>query len=194
MTRAGRPRWLLEELEVPYELVRVDFAAKQNETSEYAKVHPLGAVPALEDDGVAIFESGAICAYLADKFPEKGLAPAVGTPERGPYYQWMFYAMATLEPPVMEIYRQAVLLAAEERSEKALAAARESFADAAGVVERALAGKEFLLGDRFSAADIMIGSNLVWAKLLGQIDPYPTIQAYLKRLGVRPAGKRARAD
>src|SRR5947207_15156799 len=94
-TRSFRPRWLLEELGVPYELVKM--TAAQTKTPEYLAVHPLGKVPALQDDGVTIFESAAIIAHLADKF---GLAPKAGTAQRGLYYQWIIFAMATLEPAV----------------------------------------------------------------------------------------------
>src|SRR4051794_3745039 len=100
-TRAVRARWMLEELGVPHELHRVDLANGEHRSPEYlARVHPLGHVPVLVDGETAIFESAAIIAYLADRFPEKQLAPAPGSPERGPYYQWMFYAVTELEPHV----------------------------------------------------------------------------------------------
>ena len=95
-TRAGRVRWMLEEIGAPYELVRLDMSKGDHKKPEYMKIHPHGAVPALADGDLAMFESAAICAYLADKFPEKRLAPPVGTPPRGLYYQWMIYSMATL--------------------------------------------------------------------------------------------------
>src|SRR5512147_361256 len=97
-TRAVRPRWLLEEMGVPYELIYVTMAMTQQ--PEYRQLHPHGKVPVLVDGDVTIFESAAICAYLADKYPEKGLALLPGTSARGYYYQWLFYASLTLEPPV----------------------------------------------------------------------------------------------
>ena len=95
-TRAVRPRWLLEEIGAPYTLVRLDMSKGEHKTPEYVKIHPHGAVPALVDGDVTMFESAAICAYLADKFPEKRLAPPVGSPARATYYQWIIYSMATL--------------------------------------------------------------------------------------------------
>src|SRR5512143_2861365 len=97
-TRATRPRWLLEELGVPYELVRVDLEAGQNRTADYLALHPLAQVPVLVDDDQVLIESAAICMHLGDRFPAARLAPAVGSRLRGPYLQWMFYCAATLEP------------------------------------------------------------------------------------------------
>src|SRR5258705_12836566 len=104
MTRAGRPRWMLEETGAPYELVRLDLSRGEHKKPEYMKIHPHGSVPALDDGDLALFESAAICAYLADKFPEKRLAPPVGTPARGLYYQWIVYSMATMEPPILKVF------------------------------------------------------------------------------------------
>ena len=101
-TRASRVRWMLEELGEPYELARIDWPHARG--AEYRRnVHPLGAVPALQDEGLVVIESAAIIAYLADKFPERGFAPP--PQERGPYYQWIVYAMATLEPLVSQLSR-----------------------------------------------------------------------------------------
>ncbi|MEZ4302554.1 MAG: glutathione S-transferase N-terminal domain-containing protein, partial [Polyangiaceae bacterium] len=97
-TRATRPRWLLEQLGEPYELVNVDLEKGEHKQLPYLRIHPLGRVPALVDGDAVIFESIAICMYLADKYPEKKLAPPVGTPERGQYYQWMLFAASELEP------------------------------------------------------------------------------------------------
>jgi glutathione S-transferase len=100
-TRAIRARWLLEELGVPYELIKLDLARQENSTPTYLAVHPLGEVPALVDGDVTLLESLAICLYLADRFPEKHLAPLMGSAERGPYYQWMAFAEVSLAPVVM---------------------------------------------------------------------------------------------
>ena len=96
-TRAIRPLIMLEELAVPYEIVLIDFKGGEHKSVEYRKIHPHGQLPALQDGTLTMFESAAICAYLADKFPDKRMAPALGTIERGMYYQWMFYSMAALE-------------------------------------------------------------------------------------------------
>jgi glutathione S-transferase len=190
-TRAGRPRWLLEEIGAPYELVTLDMQKSEHKKADYVKIHPHGAVPALVDGDLALFESAAICMYLADKFPDKKLAPPLGTPARGLYYQWMFYSMATIEPPVLEVFLNTIMLPEAERSPKAVEKARATFAGVAKVLSDALTGRDYILGAQFSAADVMIGGMLVWANFMGLIADQPVLQAYAKRLSERPAFQRA---
>ncbi|HEY2388374.1 MAG TPA: glutathione S-transferase family protein [Candidatus Binatia bacterium] len=192
-TRAARPRWLLEEIGTPYELVTLDLQKGEHKTPDYMKIHPHGAVPALVDGDLALFESAAICMYLADKFPEKKLAPPLGTPARGLYYQWMLYSMATLEPPVLEVFLNTIMLPEAERSPKAVEKARATFAGVAKVLSNALTGRDYILGDQFSAADVMIGGMLAWAGFMGLIADQPILQAYAKRLAERPAFQRAQS-
>ena len=193
-TRAVRPRWLLEEIGAPYTLVRLDMSKGEHKMPEYVKIHPHGAVPALVDGDVTMFESAAICAYLADKFAEKRLAPPVGSPARGPYYQWLIYSMATLEPPVLQVFSHTVMLPEAERSAAAAEEGRAKFGQIADVLTQALEGKSFLLGEQFSAADVMIGSTLIWGQMLGLLNDYPVLAAYVGRLAGRPAFQRAHAD
>lgn len=193
-TRSIRPRWLLEEIGAPYSLVRLDMSKGEHKSPAYMKIHPHGAVPALVDGDLTLFESAAICAYLADKFPEKHLAPAVGTPARGLYYQWMFYTMATLEPPVIEVVLHTVMLPEAERSAAAAEAGRTKFTQVAQVLGQALSGKNFILGDQFSVADVMVGSTLTWAQMMGILSGHPVLEAYVGRLATRPAFQRAQAD
>ena len=190
-SRSTRPRWLLEEIGAPFELVKLDFSKQEHKTPQYMKIHPHGAVPALLDGDLVLIESAAICAYLADKFPAAHLAPAVGTPERGRYYQWMFYAMATLEPPILQVFMNTVRLPEAERSAQIAEQGRRSFADVAVVLSNALASKPFLLGEQFSAADVMIGSTLAWAQFMGLLEGHPTLIEYVQRLSSRPAFQRA---
>lgn len=194
MSRSTRPRWLLEDIGTPYELVRLDMASGAHKKPEYLKIHPHGAVPALVDGDLVMFESAAICAYLADKFPEKELAPPVGTPARGRYYQWLVYCMATLEPPVLQIFLNTRMLPEAERSAKAVEEGKKKFAEVARVLGQALAGKSYLLGEQFSAADVMIGSTLAWASAMGVLEGQEELQAYVKRVTERPAYQRARSD
>ena len=109
-TRAHRCRWLLEELEVPYELHRLDLAAGEHKQPPYLELQPHGAVPVLVDGETVVFESAAICLYLADRFPERGLAPRAGDPARGAYYQWLVYSISELEPPVALTFAHKVRL------------------------------------------------------------------------------------
>jgi len=193
-SRSVRPRWLLEEIGAPYELVTLDMQKGEHKTPAYMKVHPHGAVPALVDGDLQLFESAAICAYLADKFPEKRLAPPVGTPARGLYYQWMVYSIATLEPPVIDVFMQTAMLPEAERSPAVLAAARKKFGDVANVLEQALGTRPFLLGEQFTAVDVMIGSTLGWAQMLGVLEGKKTLQEYVQRLSERPASQKAQGD
>ncbi|HVN85189.1 MAG TPA: glutathione S-transferase family protein [Candidatus Binatia bacterium] len=192
-SRSVRPRWLLEEIGAPYQLISLDHAKGEDKTPAYLKIHPHGAVPALVDGDVVLFESAAICAYLADKFPDKHLAPPIGTPARGLYYQWMFYAMATLEPPVLQIFMNTIMLPEAERSAAAAEQGRKAFVDVARVLSQALMGKPYLLGEQFSAADVMIGSTLGWGQFMGLLEGQPELSAYVQRLSARPAFQRAQA-
>jgi len=192
-SRSVRPRWLLEELDAPYELVTLDLASGEHKQPRYLRVHPHGVVPALEDGEVTVFESAAICMHLADKFPDKQLAPPLGTPARALYYQWMVYAVATLEPPVVEVFRHTVLLPDEQRSAAAAQEGLRTFAEVAGVLTQALGKQPYILGAQFSAADVMIGSTLGWGSFMDLLNDYPELQAYVQRLTERPAYQRAAA-
>jgi len=193
-SRSVRPRWLLEEIGAPYELVRLDMSKQEHKAPAYLRISPHGTVPALVDGDLALIESAAICAYLADKFPDAHMAPALGTPQRGRYYQWMVYSMATLEPPVIQVFMHTVMLPEAERSAQAVEQARASFAGVADVLATALSGKPFMLGEQFSAADVMIGSTLAWSQFLGLLNERPALQEYAQRLSARPAYQRATAD
>ncbi|XXF77879.1 glutathione S-transferase family protein [Myxococcaceae bacterium GXIMD 01537] len=180
-TRATRARWLLEELGVPYELVKLDLARQENSTPAYLAVHPLGEVPALVDGDVTLLESLAICLHLADRFPEKHLAPPMGSAERGPYYQWMVFAEVSLDPLVMEFYRHARL--PEEQTAR-LTAVLE-------VIDVGLGGREFLVGGAFTAADVVMASILHLANTLKLLDGHPRLVEYVKRHTQRPAVRKA---
>lgn len=192
-TRSTRPRWVLEELGVPYELVRLDLSKGEHKAPEYLAVHPLGLVPALVDGDVKVIESAAICAYLADRFPEHGLAPAPSSPDRGAYLQWLFFAVATVEPTLPR-YQAAALGTGPERSDEAAVAARASFDQAAAVLEKALSGHDFIAGASFTAADVVLGSMLAWARSMKLLDTHPALAAYVKRLTERPAFRRAQGS
>jgi glutathione S-transferase len=193
-TRATRPRWMLEEIGVPYELVRLQLSKGEHKQPEYLKIHPHGAVPAYSDGEVTMFESAAICAYLADKFPDKRLAPPLGSPQRGLYYQWLVYSMATMEPPVLKVFLNTRMLAEEKRSPAVAEEGRAQWKDVARVVQQAVEGKTFLLGEQFTAADVMVGSILGWSGFMGLLEGFAGLQAYVGRLTSRPAFKRANAD
>ena len=192
-TRATRPRWVLEELGVPYELVRLDATKGETHTPEHVSRQPLGHVPALEDGDVRMFESAAICLWLAERHPEKGLIPAPGTPERAAVYQWAFYAMTELDAPLSA-------LSAEKRrapgdaDPRRIDEAKARFHRAAAALEPHLAGRSFLVGDAFSVADVVVAACLVWGRTAGALEGLPACAAYLDALRKRPAWRRATAD
>jgi glutathione S-transferase len=192
-TRATRPRWVLEELGVPYDLVRLDPAKGGTRTQEHLGRHPLGHVPVLEDRGQFIFESGAICLHLADLFPEKRLLPPPGSVDRGHAYQWVIFAPAEMEPPLAVLSVQARKPDAE-RDDAVVGEARERFRRAADVLEAVLRDRRYLVGDAFGVADVMVGATLAWARAMRLVDALPAVEEYVSRLRGRPAWQRALAD
>jgi len=182
-TRALRPRWVLEELGVPYELARIDLRARENRSPSYLAVHPLGSVPALDDDGTIVLESSAICAYLAERHPEKGLTPPPGSRERGKVLQWLVFAVATMEPCLVALQKDP---ASEVESAR--------WVEILGMIERALAAGPHLLGEAFTVADVVVGAVLWWARSVGKLGDEGPVAAYAARLRKRPAAVRALAD
>jgi glutathione S-transferase len=192
-TRATRPRWVLEELGVPYELVRLDAAKGETRTPEHLARHPLGHVPVLEDGDVRIFESAAICLWLAERFPEKALLPPPGTAGRAAAYQWIFFAETELEPALGAISAERRKPAAEQDPGK-VDAARKRFHTAAAALEPVLTGRAHLVGDALSVADVIVGAILLWGRSAGALEGLPACDAYLTGLRARPAWRRALAD
>jgi glutathione S-transferase len=194
-SRSVRPRWLLEELGIPYELKSLNLQNQDQKRPEYLKLNPNGAVPTLVDGDLVLWESAAIVMYLADKYPEKQLAPAVGTPARAKYYQWVQYAMNGIEPPAVAIFLNTILKPEAERIPQVIPEARTQLGAAVKVVDDALVGRDYLLGAQFSAADVMVGSTISWAQMMGLVGPdRPNVASYLARLAARPAFGRAQAD
>jgi glutathione S-transferase len=192
-TRASRPRWVLEEVGVPYDLVRLEPGPGGTRGLEHLARHPLGHVPVLEDRGQYIFESGAICLHLADLFPEKRLLPPLGTVDRGHAYQWVLFSMAEMEPPLIVLSAEAKKPDAE-RSAAVVSEARERFRKTALVLEAVLRDRKYLVGDAFGVADVMVGATLAWARAMRLVDALPSLEGYLSQLRERPAWQRALAN
>jgi glutathione S-transferase len=184
---AGRPirvAWVLEELGVPYEVTAM--TREEGRSEEHRARHPLGRVPVLEDSEGFVFESAAICLHLADLHPDAGLVPAAGTHDRALVYQWTVFAPAELEPPLIEAAMQA------ERDPERAASARRRFDAATGAVSDALEGTDYLVGGRFTVADVLVGSALAFTARVGLADGLPeNVTEYLARLAQRPAYQRA---
>jgi glutathione S-transferase len=192
-TRSVRIYWLLEELGVPYELEVVTFKPPLPPAKPFAQSSPFGKVPALEDGDLKMFESGAILEYILERYGNGRLAPAPGTALRGPFLQWVHFAEATAFPPLGNIAWHRFRNDAE--SIPTAMADYRRWADATlETLERALSGKEYLLGAEFSGADIMMGYTLQCAKWFELLTPdYPDLTAYLARLAARPAFQKALA-
>jgi glutathione S-transferase len=192
-TRSVRIRWLLEELGLPHTLERVPFAPPTG--SFFSQATPLGKFPVLVDGTVTIFESGAIVEYVLERYGEGRLAPPIGSPLRGPFLQWLHFAEATAFPPLGTIVWHTFYKGDAARLPSVIEDARSRSRTTLGVVDQALAGKDYLLGPEFSAADVMMGFTLEAAKMLGALDPeHANLAAYLQRLEARPAFRRATAD
>ena len=186
-SRAGRIVWLLEELELPYEINKMAFHPKDLKSDEHRARHPLGRVPVLEDGDIQIFESGAIVDYVLERHKNGGLKPAVDADTFPDYLQWFHYCEGMVMPPVNTIVVQTILLPPDRRDEKALGQAQRLLTKALEPVNEALTGKDYLIGD-FSGADIMLGHACFMGNRLGSVnDEMVHLKAYVARVSARPA-------
>ena len=187
-SRSTRVLWLLEELGVPFDLTVMSREAKQ--TSEYRALHPLGRSPVLEEDGGPVFESAALILHLADQNIDAGLIAPLGSHERALQYQWCFFGMTDMEGALVDIARQLWQDAAEPDT-GLIERATARFVATADVVEAALGDDDFLVGNAFSVADIVVGSVLGFART-GELTGLPAgVVPYVDRLEARPARQRA---
>ena len=190
-SRAGRIMWLLEELELPYELNRMDFNPKDLKSDEHRARHPLGRVPVLDDDDVSIYESGAIVEYILERHKNGGLKPAGDSPLFPEYLQWFHYCEGMVMPPVNTIVVQTLLLPPDRRDETVLRQAQRLLTKALAPVDEALAGRDYLIGD-FSGADIMLGHACFMSNRLGCVsDEMANLKGYVERIAARPAFDKA---
>lgn len=189
LTRSIRIIWLLEELGIPYELATVAFKPPRH---SFEQDTPSGKFPVLEEDGLVLSESGAILEYLTEKYGKGRLAPPVGSPDRGPYLQWVHFAEATAFPPIGDVARHTMFLPEAERIPQVAADGRARTKNALDVIERRLAGREYLVGGTLSGADVMMGYFLMAARMLGILGAeHPNIAAYWERLAARPGFQKA---
>jgi glutathione S-transferase len=193
-TRSHLVRFCLEELGLPHELITLDLARGEHKAPKYLALHPHGQLPVLVDGGAVLRECGAIAVHLADKVPERGLAAPVATKDRGAYLQWCFYAMTTELPAIGKIALHTLFLPPEARSAQVAEDGRREWADVARVLSDAVRGRAWLLGDKFSTADVLVGGALWLAAFIGVLDAHPELRAYFGRVRERPAFARAFAD
>ena len=185
-SRGQIAHWMLEELEIPYETVWLDFATTMK-TPEYLAINPMGKVPALTHGERVITEAAAICAYLADAFPEKNLIPAADSIERAPYFRWLFFAAGPLEQAITA-NSQGWKVPSTPEAEGQLGFG--SYARALNALETALTGRDYVCGTQFTAADVYLGLNVAWCMHFGILEKRPAFVAYAQRVSERPAKKR----
>lgn len=184
MSRGRIIRWALEEVGQPYETVILDFPAMKS--PDYLAVNPMGKVPAIRHGDTVVTEAAAICAYLADAFPQAGLAPPPQDKLRAPYYRWLFFAAGPLEAAVTT-----KMLGFEVPPERHRSAGWGCYDDVLNTLEAELEEREFLAGDKFTMADLYVGSHLGWGMQFGTIEPRAAFKAFVERMDARPAAIRA---
>jgi len=183
-SRSSTVLFMLEELGVPYELKVLDLQKEEQYRPEYLAINPMGKVPAIEHNGAVITEVGAICTYLADAFPAAKLAPAIGDPLRGPYLRLMFFQGSCLEPAIIDN----VLKREPGRRGMMPYATYETTVD---TLEKAVEKGPWFLGERYSAADVYVGSAIAWGLQFKLLPERETFKRYVARLAERPARQRA---
>ena len=185
-SRGRIARWMLEELGQPYRTVVLDYGTTMK-APEYLAINPMGKVPAVTWRGVTVTECAAVCTWLADAFPAAGLAPAFDDPARGTYLRWMFFAAGPVEAAVT-----AKSLGLLPPAEKAGMVGYGSFDQVVDALETAVANGPWILGDRFSAADVYVGSQIAWGLQFKSLPDRDAFKAYAARLMAREAAVRAR--
>lgn len=180
MSRGRTVHWMLEEVQAPYEMKLLKWETNDHKSPEYLKLNPMGKIPTLVHKGVVITEVPAIIAYLADLFPEAGLAPAPQTPERGAYYRWLFFAATNIEPAMVDIkYPRA-------NSPSSSQLGHGNTQDVVNTLEQTLS-KGFLVGERFSAADLFMAASVGWWLFTKALEPRPAFEKYVALCQDRPA-------
>lgn len=188
-SRSVRVVWLLEELGLHYQLETFEFAPS---ASAFAQPTPTGKFPVFEDDGMVMSESGAILQYILERYAEGRLQPAIESPLRGPFLQWIHFAEGTAHPPLGTILWHSVYRQDVPPDSAFMVAARERAAAPLAYLEDSLGDNDYIVGNVFTAADIMIGFTLFAAQVLGVLDEsYPRLVAYMRRLQARPAFQEA---
>jgi len=186
MSRGRIARWMLEEIGAPYKTVLLDYGTTMK-GADYLAINPMGKVPAIRHGDTVVTEVAAICAYLADAFPDANLAPPPGHRKRGPYYRWLLFAAGPVEAAVTNKALE-VSFAPEKRAFVGYG----SFEEAIDNLENALKPGPYICGEQFTAADLYVGAQIGWGMMFGSIDKRPLFEEYFGRLQARPAAIRAR--
>ncbi len=184
-SRAQMAHWMLEEVGAPYRIVHIDFEKGENRAPKFLKINPMGKLPTIVHRGVTVTETAAIIGYLADAFPKAGLAPALDDPARGTWFRWLVFGASAFEPALLDTMLK--------RSEAPRSTAGYgSYEDVLGALETMLDPGPWILGDRFSAADVYVGAELAWGSSFGApgLADRPKLAAYIERVKARPAYQR----
>ena len=186
MSRGRIARWMLEEVGCSYETVLLDYGTTMK-GADYLAINPMGKVPAIKHGDTVVTEAAAICAYLADAFPDAGLSPPPGNAKRGPYYRWLFFGAGPVEAAATA--KSLGLLAPAERAANA---GYGTFDDVLKTLETAASSASpYLCGEQFTAADVYLGAQIGWGMMFGTIEKRPAFEDYYARIAERPAAKRA---
>ena len=189
MSRGRIVRWMLEEMGIDYTTRIIAYGAEM-QGPRYRAINPMAKVPAIRHGEIVVTEGAAICAYLADAFPAAGLAPAPGTPERGPYYRWLFFGAGPLEQAIVN----AGFGWAADNPQAQGRLGYGTMGRVCNTLDGLLSdGRDYILGKQFSAVDIYIGSQISWGLQLKTVEDRPPLSNYVKRLMVRPAQVRSQA-
>ncbi|MGI9463133.1 MAG: glutathione S-transferase family protein [Aestuariivirgaceae bacterium] len=183
MSRGRIVRWMLEEVGTPYRTEFLDYDTTMK-APDYLAINPMGKVPSIRHGETIVTECAAICAYLADAFPEAGLAPAMG--RRGAYYRWLFFAAGPMEAAVVNR-----ALGFEVPPDKERMAGYGTFENVLDTLQQAVAGNGYIASDSFSAADLYVGAHIGWGLQFGSIEARPGFAEYFERVSDRDAYRRA---
>jgi glutathione S-transferase len=186
-SRSATVLWMLEEIGEPYDVRMLNLANGDQHKPEYLTINPLGKVPALKHGDAVITEVSAICAYLADEFPKAGLSVPIGHPQRGVYLKWLFFGPSVLEPAITD------RAFPRKEEHRASAVGWRDVDTVADVIAKALKPGPYLLGDQFTAADVVIGSGVRWGTMFKMVPDRPEFGPYSARVAERPALKRSEA-
>jgi glutathione S-transferase len=186
-SRSSIVLWMLEEVGEPYDIHLLSLSKGDQQKPDYLAVNPMGKVPALRHGDTVITEVAAICTYLADEFPKANLSVPIGTARRGIYLKWLFFGPGCFESAVLD-------RAAPRKEEPRRAMlGYGDFDTTMNVVAKAVEKGPFLMGEQFTAADVVIGSNVRWGTMFKLVPERPEFAAYSARLAARPAAQRAEA-
>jgi glutathione S-transferase len=185
MSRGRVARWMLEEIGQPYKVEILDYASTMKGPS-YLAVNPMGKVPALRHGDTIVTETAAICAYLADAFPQAQLAPPPGDRLRGPYYRWLFFCAGPFESAASNKVLGFVVPPERERM-----MGYGNFAKVMSTLEAAISSADYLVGNRFTAADLYVGAQIGFGMMFGTLERRPAFERYWQRMSARPAYVRA---